>query len=129
MEVVAVAGFVVWYRAVWDEGATPEGRLTIAAVNAGRRWLAGLAGPEDLERPRAAPIRSSRHRPVMWEYRHDLRRPAGRLALRVLFAVHDGRRAVLLVGGDKAGNWEAWYEVAIPTADSYYDHYLRSHRS
>jgi len=47
--------------------------------------------------------------------------------LRVLVAIHDDDTAVALVGGDKAGQWVDWYEVAIATADAYYDEYLRRH--
>ena len=46
--------------------------------------------------------------------------------LRVLLAIHDDDTAVVLVGGDKADRWVEWYEVAIPTADAYYDEYLLS---
>ena len=35
------------------------------------------------------------------------------------------RQAVLLIGGDKAGKWQAWYEKAIPLADDLFDEYLR----
>jgi len=45
--------------------------------------------------------------------------------LRVLVALHDDTTAVALMGGDKTGNWVEWYEMAIPTADAYYDEFLR----
>ena len=35
------------------------------------------------------------------------------------------RKAVLLVAGDKAGNWEAWYRQAIPLAEQRYEDYLK----
>jgi hypothetical protein len=34
------------------------------------------------------------------------------------------RRAVLLVAGDKCGNWRGWYDTAIPVADDSYDAHL-----
>ena len=34
------------------------------------------------------------------------------------------RTAIVLLGGDKSGEWNAWYEMAIPTADDLYDAYL-----
>jgi hypothetical protein len=34
------------------------------------------------------------------------------------------RRAVLLVAGDKSGNWRGWYDTAIPVADDCYDAHL-----
>lgn len=45
-------------------------------------------------------------------------------ALRVLFAFDPRRQAILLLGGDKSGNWNAWYEHAVPTADELYAKYL-----
>jgi hypothetical protein len=30
-----------------------------------------------------------------------------------------------LIGGDKTGQWHAWYEEAIPVADDLFDEYLR----
>jgi hypothetical protein len=35
------------------------------------------------------------------------------------------RNAVLLVAGDKAGKWEAWYRQAIPLAEQRYEDYLK----
>lgn len=33
--------------------------------------------------------------------------------------------AILLLGGDKSGEWSTWYEWAVPLADDLYDAYLR----
>lgn len=46
-------------------------------------------------------------------------------ALRVLFSFDPRRQAILLLGGDKAGEWNDWYERAVPLADDLYDEYLR----
>ena len=35
---------------------------------------------------------------------------------------------VELLGGDKSGQWNAWYEAAIPVADGLYDIYLEELR-
>lgn len=35
------------------------------------------------------------------------------------------RHAVLLVAGDKAGNWTRWYKTNIPIADELFDDHLR----
>ena len=35
------------------------------------------------------------------------------------------RNAVLLVAGDKAGKWEAWYRQAIPLAEQRYEDFLK----
>jgi hypothetical protein len=32
---------------------------------------------------------------------------------------------VLLVGGDKAGDWRGWYDKAIPEAEAAYAEHLR----
>lgn len=45
-------------------------------------------------------------------------------ALRVLFMFDPRRQAILLLGGDKNGAWNDWYEWAIPAADDLYDDYL-----
>jgi len=50
----------------------------------------------------------------------------GRSELRVLFVFDPERRAVLLVAGNKAGNWTGWYRKAIPLAERLYDEHLRS---
>ncbi len=34
------------------------------------------------------------------------------------------RQAILLLGGDKTGEWNDWYEWAIPVADELYEVYL-----
>ena len=34
------------------------------------------------------------------------------------------RQAILLIGGDKSGDWEEWYDRTIPIADDLYDEYL-----
>ncbi|MBW3576154.1 MAG: type II toxin-antitoxin system RelE/ParE family toxin [Actinobacteria bacterium] len=48
--------------------------------------------------------------------------------LRVLFAFDPRQEAILLLGGDKSGDWDAWYDEAIPAADALYAEYLRSLR-
>ena len=45
--------------------------------------------------------------------------------LRVLFAFDPERRGVLLVGGDKTGTWEAWYDEAIPIAERLFSDHLK----
>ena len=59
-------------------------------------------------------------------------RPAspGSSEIRILFAFDPGRRAVLLLGGNKAkgkngkAKWSNWYKQAIPKADALYRHHL-----
>jgi hypothetical protein len=45
---------------------------------------------------------------------------AGRSEIRVLFAFDPTRSALLLLGGDKAGNWQRWYRDNIPIAAQLY---------
>jgi hypothetical protein len=51
---------------------------------------------------------------------------AGRSEIRILYIFDPRRNAVLLVAGDKAGNWKAWYRQAIPLAEQRYENYLKS---
>ena len=74
-------------------------------------------GP-DLGRPVVDCIQSSRHHNMK-----ELRAAQGG-ALRVLFMFDPRRQAILLLGGDKSGEWAGWYEWAVPAADALYDAYL-----
>ncbi len=53
---------------------------------------------------------------------------AGRTELRVLFVFDPDRRAVLLVAGNKAGNWSKWYTKAIAEAERLYAEHLENGR-
>ena len=50
-------------------------------------------------------------------------------ALRVLDMTDRRRTAIVLLGGDKSGEWNTWYETAIPTADDLCDAYLTELRN
>lgn len=50
-------------------------------------------------------------------------RPSG-TSIRILFVFDPRRNAVLLLAGDKAGNWRGWYEESIPVAERRYDAWL-----
>ena len=55
----------------------------------------------------------------------QLRPPsAGRSEIRILLVFDPWRSAILLVAGDKSGQWERWYRRAIPMAEQLYDDYL-----
>ena len=71
-------------------------------------------------RPLVDTVKSSRHK-NMKELRPG---STGRSEIRVLFAFDPKRRAILLVGGDKSGNWSNWYKVNVPIADERFDAYL-----
>ncbi len=42
----------------------------------------------------------------------------------MLFAVDPRRQVILLLGGDKSGDWDTWYEWAVPATDDLFDRYL-----
>jgi hypothetical protein len=57
----------------------------------------------------------------------ELRPPStGATEIRILFAFDPMREAILLVAGDKSGNWDGWYRKAIPAADERYAEHLRA---
>jgi hypothetical protein len=49
----------------------------------------------------------------------------GRSEVRILFVFDPWRSAILLVAGDKAGNWNKWYVRMIPRAEQLYEIYLK----
>jgi hypothetical protein len=55
----------------------------------------------------------------------ELRPPSGgRSEVRILLVFDPWRSAVLLVAGDKSGQWARWYRTAIPLAGQLYEDYL-----
>lgn len=44
--------------------------------------------------------------------------------IRILFIFDPVQQAILLVAGDKAGNWEKWYKQNIPLAEGIYQKHL-----
>ena len=52
-------------------------------------------------------------------------RPAG-TSIRILFIFNPRRQAILLHGGDKAGNWKSWYDKNIPIGERRYENWLAS---
>ncbi|WP_369371576.1 type II toxin-antitoxin system RelE/ParE family toxin [Promicromonospora sp. Populi] len=76
--------------------------------------LLEVNGPQ-LGRPAVDRItRSNRHN--MKELRAD--------TIRILFLFDPNRRAILLVAGDKAGSWNAWYPSAIRLAEDRFTGWL-----
>lgn len=75
-------------------------------------------GPS-LGRPLVDRIKASRHHNMK-----ELRSIGG--SIRILFAFDTQREAILLIGGDKTGNWKGWYKDNIPIADALYDHHLEN---
>jgi len=55
----------------------------------------------------------------------ELRPPSsGRSEVRILLVCDPWRSVILLVAGDKSGQWSRWYRDAIPRAEQMYDDYL-----
>lgn len=52
-------------------------------------------------------------------------RPAG-TSIRILFIFDPNRQAILLLGGDKEGNWKGWYHENIRVAEERYENWLAS---
>ena len=44
--------------------------------------------------------------------------------IRILFAFDPRRTAILLLGGDKSGEWDKWYLQFVPDADDLFDEHL-----
>jgi hypothetical protein len=96
-----------WYLGLDDKAAD-----SIAAAFD----LLAERGPT-LRRPAVGLIRGSRHRNMKAAR-------SFRGNLRALLVFDEDRNGVVLVGGDKTGSWDRWYERAIPVAEGRYDDYL-----
>lgn len=73
-----------------------------------------------LRRPLVGSIEQSRH-PNLRELI-----PPGNI--RILFAFDPRRMAILLIGGNKTGQWRTWYDEMVPKADDLYDEHLATLR-
>lgn len=49
--------------------------------------------------------------------------------VRILFAFDQWRSSILLVAGDKRGQWKSWYREAIPLAEQRYEVYLKERQA
>ncbi len=59
----------------------------------------------------------------------ELRPPSsGRSEIRILPVFDPWRAAILLVAGDKPGQWDKWHRTAIPRAEQLYNDYLAERR-
>jgi hypothetical protein len=102
----------------WLQSLTPDQQDAIIA----RVQLLQQLGPS-LGRPVVDTIKGS-----VYQNMKELRASKGG-SLRILFVFDPLRRAILLLGGDKTGQWEAWYREAIPAADALYASYLDNLRN
>lgn len=83
--------------------------------------LLGAEGPH-LGRPLVDTVKGSAYR-NMKELRPG---SSGRSEVRMLFVFDPNRNAIILVAGDKAGNWNKWYEKSIPIAAKLYEEHLKN---
>jgi hypothetical protein len=110
-EVNVTDEFEAWYEGLSLEDQTPI-RKAVAALEE--------HGP-NLKRPTVGEVKGART-----SHLKELRPPSS--TIRILFAFDPRRQAVLLLGGDKSRQWNAWYRSAIPHADDLYDEYLQELR-
>ena len=96
----------------WDNLAEKEQEAVTAAVNVLQR------GGPSLGRPLVDTVKQSRHKNMK-----ELIPPSS--DIRVLFAFDPRRAAILLIGGDKSGEWSAWYGRMVPIVDELFDEHLR----
>ena len=74
-------------------------------------------GPQ-LGFPHSSGISGSRH-----QHMRELRVQSGGDTYRIFYAFDPRRAAILLIGGNKAGN-DRFYEITTPVADGLYDAYM-----
>src|SRR5215475_4207703 len=118
--VVAWSIIVVEPALSWLHGLRRTDRKTLALVSQAIEALS-VDGPA-LGRPLVDTIKGSAL-PNLKELRPG---SAGSGEVRLLFVFDPHRQAVILVGGDKAGNWRGWYRTAVPRAETVYaDHLAR----
>jgi len=96
----------------------------VSAIMVGQAITALLEEGPSLGRPLVDRIKGSAL--------HNLKelRPGstGTTEIRILFVFDPDRNAVLLVAGDKAGQWTTWYRQAIPLAEARYAIYVKEKR-
>ncbi|RMI42056.1 type II toxin-antitoxin system RelE/ParE family toxin [Streptomyces triticirhizae] len=112
-EVVLVAEVAAWFeqlvREDWKSAAQLEDAIDLlsqAGPTLGRPLVDRIAGAETHHLKELRPGSS------------------GASEIRVLFAFDPVRRAVLLVAGDKAGDWGRWYQRNIPVAEKRYREHI-----
>lgn len=97
----------------WWETLSEEEQDSIAAIVR----VLEERGPT-LRYPYSSDVKSSRH-----SHMRELRIQHGGNPYRILYAFDPRRAAILLIGGDKAGD-DRWYERFVPMADNLYDEHL-----
>lgn len=103
----------------WLHGLRRTDRKTLVLISQAIEALS-IEGPA-LGRPLVDTIKGSAL-PNLKELRPG---SAGASEVRLLFVFDPKRQAVILVGGDKAGNWRGWYRTAVPLAETAYADHLK----
>lgn len=101
--------------AEWFEGLDPSTAQSVAAA----LDLLEERGPA-LGRPLVDTLQGA-SLPNLKELRPG---SAGASEVRLLFVFDPERQAVLLTAGDKAGQWQRWYQEHIPLAEDRYRRWL-----
>lgn len=115
---------MTWEPYLTDEVDAWLEELAASDVDSYRQVVAGIevlaVGGPSLGRPLVDGFRGSKL--------HGMKeaRPGsgGTTEIRVLFVFDPWRSAILLVGGDKSGDWPRWYRTAIPRAERLYEEIL-----
>ena len=110
-DVILLEEFERWYfRLDADAMAAVTGAIDLLEVE----------GPT-LGRPTVDKVKGSKF--------HSMKelRPAG-TSIGILFIFDPRRQAILLLGGDKAGNWKTWYDKNIPIAERRYESWIATER-
>jgi hypothetical protein len=97
------------FEAWWNSLSVDEQQAIDAAVRVLEQRGPGLG------RPLVDSVTASRHA-NMKELRVG--------TIRILFCFDPRRAAILLIGGDKRGRWQEFYERMIPLADDLFDEHL-----
>jgi hypothetical protein len=120
-----IGGVAAWKLVVhpavleWLHEVRKADRLTAALIGRALEQVLNGRGPDE-GRPLVDRIKSSRLHNMK-----ELRPPSsGATEVRVLFVFDPVRQLVLLVGGDKSGQWERWYKEAIPLAEARFAEHL-----
>jgi len=97
----------------WWDSLTKKEQDSIAAIVG----VLEDRGPR-LPYPYSSDVKSSRH-----SHMRELRKHHGGDPYRILYAFDPRRIAILLIGGNKAGD-DRWYKRFVPIADDLYDEHL-----
>lgn len=108
-EVEGTDGFVTWFEAL---GHDDKVRIEATIEHLER------LGP-GLGRPWADSLRGTRVKELIPRGGH----------LRILFRFDPCSVAILLLGGDKADKWAAWYKESIPVAEDEYRRHVNELRA